>query len=175
MVSTRPGWTSPTAAHRPRWRWPRSTPTPTSVPTTRTWPLNAPEIVTRAVSRLAACALATLLCACASTTPVPRLSPAQSPDEAGLVDIRSLVPDMAQEIRYAGRNNFAGMPIDGYDAPRCHLLEPVAEALQKVEQDLREQDLRLKIFDCYRPTRAVAHFVRWANDPDDQRNRADYY
>ncbi len=116
-----------------------------------------------------------LLCACASTTPVPRLSPAQTPDEAGLVDIRSLVPDIAQEIRYAGSNNFVGMPINGYDAPRCYLLEPVAEALQKVEQDLREQDLRLKIFDCYRPTRAVAHFVRWANDPDDQRNRADYY
>jgi len=82
---------------------------------------------------------------------------------------------MAQEIRYAGSENFVGMPIDGYDAPRCYLLEPVAEALRKVEEDLRRQDLRLKIFDCYRPTRAVAHFVRWAHDPDDQRNRADYY
>ena len=122
-----------------------------------------------------ACALATLLCACASTTPAPQLSPAKTPREAGLVDIRSLVPDITQEIRYAGSENFVGMPIDGYDAPRCYLLEPVAEALQKVEQDLRRQDLRLKIFDCYRPTRAVAHFVRWANDPTDQRNKADYY
>lgn len=82
---------------------------------------------------------------------------------------------MLQEIRYAGSENFVGVPIDGYEAPRCYLLEPVAEALQKVEQDLRKQDLRLKIFDCYRPNRAVAHFVRWANDPNDQRNRVDYY
>src|SRR5690606_34484607 len=115
MASTRPGWTLPPPAHRPRWRWPRSTPTPISVPTTRTWPLNAPETASRAVSRLAACALATLLCACASTTPAPQLSSAQPLDEAGLVDIRSLVPDMAQEIRYAGSENFVGMPIDGYD------------------------------------------------------------
>ncbi|MGH8084864.1 MAG: serine hydrolase [Lysobacter sp.] len=92
-----------------------------------------------------------------------------------MVDIRSLVPDIAQDIRYAGRDNFVGVPIDGYDAPRCYLLEPVAGALRKVEQDLREQDLRLKIFDCYRPTRAVAHFVRWANDVDDRRTKTDYY
>ncbi|MGY0556886.1 MULTISPECIES: serine hydrolase [unclassified Lysobacter] len=149
----------------------------------RTSLLNAPVIVTRTLLRLAAAALvATLVGACASTASTtasnastPQLSPAQTHAEAGLVDIRSLVPDMVQEIRYAGSENFVGVPIDGYEAPRCYLLEPVAEALQKVEQDLRQQDLRLKIFDCYRPTRAVAHFVRWANDPDDVRNKADYY
>src|SRR5690606_11928234 len=119
---------------------------PASVPTTRTSPLNAAEIVSRAASRLAVVAsVAMIVCACATTTPAPQpqLSPAQTPEEAGLVDIQSLVPDIAQEIRYAGSNNFVGTPIDGYDAPRCYLLEPVAEALQKVEQDLREQDLRL--------------------------------
>ncbi|GAB2611904.1 hypothetical protein GCM10027191_04650 [Novilysobacter erysipheiresistens] len=103
------------------------------------------------------------------------MSPAQTPAQAGLVDIRSLVPDIVQDIRYAGSDNFVGTPIDGYEAPRCYLLEPVAEALQKVEQDLRQQDLRLKIFDCYRPARAVAHFVRWVSDPGDQRNKTAYY
>lgn len=138
--------------------------------------MNAPVIANRAVSRLAGVVLAaTLLCACASIPSAPRLSPARTAAEAGLVDIRSHVPDIVQDIRYAGSENFVGAPIEGYEAPRCYLLEPVAEALRKVEQDLRQQDLRLKIFDCYRPTRAVAHFVRWANDPDDQRNKASYY
>ena len=141
--------------------------------------MNAPAIVTRTLSRLAGPAvLATILGACASAPPSPStpvLSPARTPAETALVDIRSLVPDVAQDIRYAGSDNFVGEPIDGYAAPRCYLLEPVAGALRKVEQDLREQDLRLKIFDCYRPARAVAHFVRWANDPDDQRTKVDYY
>lgn len=143
--------------------------------------MNAVAIAVRAAPQLAAAVvLAAILCACASTPSAPQLSPARTPAEAGLVDIGlidigSLVPDIAQDIRYAGSDNFVGAPIDGYQAPRCYLLEPVAEALQKVEQDLRQQDLRLKIFDCYRPARAVAHFVRWANDPGAQRNKTEYY
>ncbi len=103
--------------------------------------------------------------------------------EAGLVDIRTLLPDIAHDIRYASRDNFVGEPIDGYQAPRCYLLRPVAVALQRVELDLRAQNLRLKVFDCYRPARAVRHFVRWAEDPGsspgqalaDQRSKAQYY
>ena len=138
--------------------------------------MSEPATVTRTLRGFAAAAiLAALLGACATTPATPQRSPAQTLAQAGLVDIRSLVPDIAQDIRYAGSDNFIGVPIDGYQAPRCYLLEPVAEALQKVEQDLREQDMRLNIFDCYRPARAVAHFVRWANDPADQRNKTEYY
>ncbi|MCA1714535.1 MAG: M15 family metallopeptidase [Gammaproteobacteria bacterium] len=112
---------------------------------------------------------------CASTTTAQEVSSASTPAEAGLVDIRILVPDIAQDIRYAGRGNFVGERIDGYHAPRCYLLRPVAEALQRVELDLRAQDLRLKIFDCYRPVQAVRHFVRWAGDLTDQRSKPQYY
>lgn len=112
---------------------------------------------------------------CASTTTAPKVSPASTPTQAGLVDIRTLLPDIAQDIRYAGRDNFVGERIDGYQAPRCYLLRPVAKALQRVELDLRAQDLRLKIFDCYRPVRAVRHFVRWAEDLTDQRSKSQYY
>src|SRR3546814_5424690 len=92
-----------------------------------------------------------------------------------MVDIRALVPDMAQDIRYAGSHNFVGTPIDGYDAPRCYLLRPVAQALQRVEAALRDSHRRLLIYDCYRPVRAVQHFMRWVNDPDDQKNKAEFY
>lgn len=105
----------------------------------------------------------------------PVLSPARSMDEAGLVDIRTLVPDLSQEIRYAGSHNFVGTPIDGYLAPRCWLKREAAEALARVEATLRKQHQRLRVYDCYRPARAVAQFVRWMDDPADTRTKAEFY
>ncbi|TPG11934.1 peptidase M15 [Rhodanobacter glycinis] len=105
----------------------------------------------------------------------PSLSPAKTAAAANLVDIRTLVPDIAEDIKYAGRDNFVGAPIDGYRAPKCFLLRTVAEALARAEHDLRAQHLRLKIWDCYRPARAVADFVRWAHDLGDQRTKAQHY
>lgn len=104
-----------------------------------------------------------------------QLSPATTMDEAGMVDIRALVPDMAEDIKYAGSDNFTGAPVDGYRAAKCFLLKPAAEALARAEGDLRRQHLHLKLWDCYRPTRAVAEFVRWAHDLTDQRTKAGHY
>jgi D-alanyl-D-alanine dipeptidase len=95
--------------------------------------------------------------------------------EAGLVDIRTLVPDIAENMRYAGSDNFVGTPVDGYGAARCYLLRPAAEALTNAELALRREHKRLLIWDCYRPARAVRHFVRWAGDLADQRTRAAHY
>ena len=107
--------------------------------------------------------------------PPPQLSPAKTAAQAGLVDIRSLVPDIAEDIKYAGSDNFVGRPVHGYLAPKCFLLRPAAEALARVEHDLRAQHLRLKIWDCYRPARAVADFVHWAHDLTDQRTKPQHY
>jgi D-alanyl-D-alanine dipeptidase len=116
------------------------------------------------------------LCACTSTpATTPVLSDATTAAEAGLVDVATLVPDIALEMRYAGSDNFTGVPVDGYLAPKCLLLRPVAQALQRVEASLRERHLRLKVLDCYRPARAVRHFVRWAGDLSDQRTKPQYY
>lgn len=92
-----------------------------------------------------------------------------------MTDIQALIPDIVLDIRYAGADNFVGKPIDGYEAPKCFLLARAAEALARVERELRSQHLRLKLFDCYRPRRAVLHFMRWAKDLDDQRSKAAYY
>ena len=115
------------------------------------------------------------LCGCAGRVTLPVVSPASTAAEVDLVDVTTLIPDIALEIRYAGSDNFVGAPIDGYLAPRCLLLRPVAQALQRVETSLRQQHQRLQVFDCYRPVRAVRHFVRWAADPSDQRTKPHYY
>src|SRR6186713_1731009 len=59
--------------------------------------------------------------------PPPALSQARTTSEAGLVDIRSLVPDIGEAIHYAGSDNFTGVVVDGYRAPKCFLLRPAAE------------------------------------------------
>ena len=105
------------------------------------------------------------LSGCATTAPA-------APD---LVGIDTRVPDIALDMRYAGADNFTGAPVEGYEAPRCLLLRPVADALARVEADLRGQGYRLKIFDCYRPARSVRRFVAWAGAPEDGRTKAAYY
>ena len=103
------------------------------------------------------------------------VSGAATKDEAGMVDIRELVPDMSQSIAYAGSDNFVGAPVDGYEAPRCWLRREAAEALARAEASLRARKLRLHVFDCYRPVRSVAHFMRWVNDAGDVATKATHY
>lgn len=104
-----------------------------------------------------------------------RVSSATTAALADLVDIATLVPDMPHEIRYAGAHNFTGKTVEGYAAPKCLLLAPVARALAQVQADLQTQHLSLKVFDCYRPVRAVQDFMRWARDLPDQRMKSEFY
>lgn len=94
---------------------------------------------------------------------------------AGFVDAADVVPGLVEEIRYFGEENFVGEPIDGYQAPACILTHSAAKALAQVQERLAGFGLGLKVFDCYRPQRAVAHFVRWAEDLEDTRMQDRYY
>ena len=91
------------------------------------------------------------------------------------VDVRSLDPSIAADMRYAGSENFVGEPIDGYEAPKCLLSRAAAEVLVEVQSILRDDGFGLLVFDCYRPQRGVDHFVRWAKDTADLRTKAEYY
>jgi D-alanyl-D-alanine dipeptidase len=127
-------------------------------------------------ARLAACTLLALLAAVpAFAQPPVTVSRATTAAQAGLVDVATLAPDVRRDIRYAGSHNFTGVPVEGYEAPRCLLLGPVARALAQVQADLRRQGLGLKLFDCYRPVRAVQAFVRWAGDLSDQKMKSEFY
>src|SRR5689334_4750849 len=98
-----------------------------------------------------------------------------SPRAAGLIDAATVVPGLVADLRYAGAHNFVGRRIDGYRAPHCLLTRPAANALAQVARDLADRGLVIKVFDCYRPARAVADFVRWARDPRDQAAKAEFY
>jgi D-alanyl-D-alanine dipeptidase len=85
------------------------------------------------------------------------------------------IPSVRLDIRYYMANNFVGSRIDGYDAPKCLLTTEAAVALGKVQEQISRRGQSLKIFDCYRPQRAVDHFVRWAKDLTDQEMKSQYY
>ena len=91
------------------------------------------------------------------------------------VDASVVIPSLRVEMRYAAEHNFVGRRVDGYAAPVCLLTRQAAEALARAQTDLESHGLGLKVYDCYRPRRAVAHFARWARDLGDQATKAEFY
>lgn len=55
--------------------------------------------------------------------------------------------------------NFVGRQVDGYNAPKCLLTAKTAEAIKEVQKVLNDMGFSLKVYDCYRPQKAVNHFA----------------
>ena len=89
--------------------------------------------------------------------------------------ITDVVPDAILEIRYYSTYNFVGERIDGYMAPVAIMTVKAANALKEVSDELAEKGYRLKIYDAYRPQRAVNHFIRWAENVEDVRMKPYFY
>lgn len=92
-----------------------------------------------------------------------------------MVDVRTLSPGLAEDMKYAGTDNFTGAVVEGYRAPKCFLRRRAAEALVRVEATLHAQGYALRLWDCYRPARAVTAFVRWAGDLSETSTKAAHY
>jgi D-alanyl-D-alanine dipeptidase len=99
----------------------------------------------------------------------------RNPLPDGFVYITDKIPTAILEIRYFSEDNFIGTVIDGYHAPKAILNKEAAQALKKAADNLYEQGYYIKIFDAYRPQRAVDHFIRWAKDLDDIKMKEKYY
>lgn len=86
-------------------------------------------------------------------------------------------PRIILSINYAGDDNFLGRPVASYLAKVCILTIPARDALIRVQDalDAYNQGYRLRIFDAYRSTTAVADFQAWARDPHDQKMKAQCY
>src|SRR5688572_8088384 len=93
----------------------------------------------------------------------------------GFVVLRDVDPTILHDIRYYTAHNFVGTRIDGYRQPLCIVTRPAAQALRSVQREMLSRGYTLKVYDCYRPQRAVNHFVRWARDLADQRMKPEFY
>ena len=96
-------------------------------------------------------------------------------DNSDFVLLSEAVPDAILEIRYYATYNFVGDRINGYEAPVAILTKEAAKALKSVSDELITKGYRLKIYDAYRPQRAVNHFAGWAEDIDDTRMKQYFY
>lgn len=103
----------------------------------------------------------------------PALGSEAMPED--FVYLRDVDPSIRQDMRYAGPRNFTGAPVPGYQAADCILVRQAADALKQVQEDLKAKGFGLKVYDCYRPARAVRAFVDWVAAPDDPQAKAVYY
>ncbi len=96
-------------------------------------------------------------------------------DPSGFVVLADQVPGIIQEIRYYSTYNFIGDRIEGYEEPCALLTKEAARALRQVSNEMNVQGYRLKVFDAYRPARAVKHFVLWGIEDLDLRMKPYFY
>lgn len=103
---------------------------------------------------------------------------AQTPEEldrSGFADAGRMIPGLVIDMKYVGSDNFLGRPVAGYETAACLLTVDTVAALARAQEKLQAFGLGLKVFDCYRPKRAVADFVAWAKDLSDQKRKAEHY
>ena len=84
---------------------------------------------------------------------------------AGLVDVRTVVPDAVIDLRYATPNNFVGVPLYPADA-RCLVHESMAPGLAAAAAVLRSTGEALVFWDCYRPHDVQVRMFEAVPDPN---------
>ncbi|GGF68533.1 D-alanyl-D-alanine dipeptidase [Paenibacillus albidus] len=93
----------------------------------------------------------------------------------GFVYLDEVIPTAQYEIRYYGDNNFTGRRVTGYKAPLAIFSQQAATALKAVSDDLDRKGYILKIYDAYRPQKAVNRFKSWSLDASDTKMKQQYY
>ena len=96
-------------------------------------------------------------------------------DNSDFVRVTDVIPDAILEIRYYSTYNFVGERIDGYELPIALMTREAADSLKAVNDELKAHGYRIKIWDAYRPQRAVNHFIRWAENISDTAMKAVFY
>ncbi len=86
-------------------------------------------------------------------------------------------PELIIAMDYATPNNLVGEILDGYEAPKVFLTAQAHTALLKAMEALKSvnPNYTFKIFDAYRPTRAVKHMQSWSHQAEDLALKAKYH
>ncbi len=91
------------------------------------------------------------------------------------VNLQKEIPDILLDIRYCTTYNFVGEVIDGYIDPVALSTYEMCQALKEVNEEIKAYGLHLKVYDAYRPQKAVNHFMRWAEDFSDTKMKEIFY
>ena len=71
-----------------------------------------------------------------------------------------------QDIKYATNDNFTGNIVLGYNESIAILTIQAAQAISKLQTELKKDNKSLLIWDAYRPTQAVDYFLKWQYTED---------
>lgn len=94
-----------------------------------------------------------------------------SMSKADFISVADLCPSIIISADYATTNNFTGQIVPGYTTKKVLLARVAAESLARVQQSALTKKLSLKIFDGYRPVKAVNFFQDWAQLTEDDVER----
>ena len=89
----------------------------------------------------------------------------------GFVYLSDIEPSILQDIRFAGIHNITGQPLQGYTKSSCKLKKEAAIKLKKAQEQLKRVGYSLKVYDCYRPQKAILQLVEWAKGRDETMKR----
>ncbi|WP_286174631.1 M15 family metallopeptidase [Mycobacterium sp. DL99] len=120
------------------------------------------ESVISARTRLLALTVLTTAAIAVPVASAPASS-ARPAAEAGLVDVRSIVPDAVIDLRYATSDNFVGQRLYPPGAP-CLVHESMAPGLAAAAAALRPQTL--VFWDCYRPHEVQVKMFEVVSNPN---------
>jgi D-alanyl-D-alanine dipeptidase len=81
-----------------------------------------------------------------------------------MVELKSLSPAIIYDIRYATTNNFTRRRMYSGNIKRTFLRKPAAQALAKVQEELKPLGFGMKIFDAYRPYSVTVKFWELIKD-----------
>jgi D-alanyl-D-alanine dipeptidase len=107
-----------------------------------------------------------------TSTPTPKTSasPTVPPVSAkaraaGLIDIRTIIPDAIIDLRYATTNNFTKLRLYPIGA-RCLVHQSMARGLTVAANRLRQEGYRIVFWDCYRPHSVQIRMFRIVPNPN---------
>jgi zinc D-Ala-D-Ala dipeptidase len=81
-----------------------------------------------------------------------------------MVDLRTFIPHIVLDLRYATLNNFMKQRMYPANTQTTYLRMPAAQALARVQRELNAQGLGMKIFDAYRPYAVTVKFWELVHD-----------
>ena len=94
----------------------------------------------------------------------------------GFVFLDEEIPNIKVELKYATKNNFTGKIVEGYYSNKKAIgTIALSKALSKIQKKLNSKGLGIKIYDAYRPQRAVNEFISWSKNPKDTINKQIYF
>ena len=95
--------------------------------------------------------------------------------EKGFEYLDEFIPNIVFDLRYGSEDNFTGKVVKGYENLRPVSTIEMAKALKEVQIYLELRGLGLKIFDAYRPQKAVDYFFEWSKVKTDTLMKSKYY